>query len=76
MYYIHDIVLLVHGMPDAPKADEKTVKQAEEMLQDFETAGEWEQAVELVGKYDKSRVEKLGRNDWYRLHRYLKCIYV
>lgn len=63
---------LVHGMPDAPKADEKTVKQAEEMLQDFEAAGDWERAVELVGNYDKSRVEKLGRNDWYRLHRYLE----
>jgi hypothetical protein len=44
-------------MPDAPKADEKTVKQAEEMLQDFEAAGEWEQAVELVGKYDKVYID-------------------
>jgi tRNA dimethylallyltransferase len=63
---------LVHGIPDAPKADEEVVKQADSMLQGFVAAGDWAGASALVSLYDRPRVEKLGKNDWYRLRRYLE----
>ena len=63
---------LVSGMPDAPKADEEAVKEAEGMLKSFVDSGNWDGAVSVVAKYDRQRSEKLGRNDWYRLHRYLE----
>ena len=63
---------LVHGMPDAPKANAEVIKRAEDMLKPFQEASDWEAAVAVVSEYDRVRVEKLGKNDWYRLHRYLE----
>jgi len=63
---------LVHGMPDAPKAENIDMNKAEELIGHYEKSGEWKSAVDIVSMYDKTRVEKLGENDWYRLRRYLE----
>ena len=63
---------LVHGMPDAPKADPSIVRQAEALLKEASDAGDWDAGVEVLRQLDPVRVATLGRNDWYRLHRYLE----
>jgi len=63
---------LVHGMPDAPKADPSIVRQAEALLKEASDAGDWVAGVEVLRQLDPVRVATLGRNDWYRLHRYLE----
>ena len=63
---------VVHGMPDAPKAESIDVNKAQELIGQYETSGDWSYAMNIVSMYDKTRVEKLGENDWYRLRRYLE----
>lgn len=63
---------LVHGVPDAPKADASTVAEAAALLQNSIEGADWDAAVEIVSQYDSVRVAKLGRNDWYRIQRYLE----
>ena len=40
---------LVHGMPDAPKANAEVIKRAEEMLRSYQENNDWEGAVAVVG---------------------------
>lgn len=63
---------LVHGMPDAPKAEQIDINKAAELIGEYEKSGDWKSAADIVSMYDKTRVEKLGENDWYRLRRYLE----
>jgi tRNA dimethylallyltransferase len=63
---------LVHGMPDAPKAENIDVNKAQELIGQYEESGDWDSAMNIVSMYDKTRVEKIGENDWYRLRRYLE----
>lgn len=61
---------LVHGVPDAPKASSVDEAEARRLL--LEASEDWDRAVEIVSQYDAARVSRLGRNDWYRLQRYLE----
>ena len=63
---------LVHGVPDAPKPDPEVVKEAEALLADASERADWDAAVEVARPFDPERVGRLGRNDWYRLQRYLE----
>jgi tRNA dimethylallyltransferase len=63
---------LVHGTPDAPKASEAVVRQAENLLKDAEANGQWEVAVDILSEHDGARAASLGKNDWYRMRRYLE----
>ena len=63
---------LVQGMPDAPKASEKIERKAEALLKEVENDGRWEDAVEILAKFDTERAYSLGKNDWYRMRRYLE----
>jgi tRNA dimethylallyltransferase len=63
---------LVHGIPDAPKADPSTALEAEKLLKKFKDAGDWTSAAQFVSNYDHRRVATLPGNDWYRLQRYLE----
>lgn len=61
---------LVHGVPDAPKASPVDQVEARRLL--LEASEDWDRAVEIVSQYDPARTRRLGRNDWYRLQRYLE----
>lgn len=63
---------LVHGIPDAPKADGETVLEVNAMLKEHECEGDWNTAVKLLAEYDPNRAYQIGKNDWYRLHRFLE----
>lgn len=63
---------LVQGTPDAPKASESIERKAEELLKEVESDGRWEEAVNILAEYDAERASSLGRNDWYRMRRYLE----
>ena len=63
---------LVQGTPDAPKASESIEKKAEELLKEAENGGQWEEAIKILSEYDESRANSLGKNDWYRMRRYLE----
>ena len=63
---------LVQGTPDAPKASKAIEEKAESLLREAEHAGKWDQAKEILSKYDPLRAASLGRNDWYRMRRYLE----
>ena len=66
---------LVYGIPDAPKASENSINRAKELLDALEKKGDeesWGQALEILRSYDPVRSEKIFRNDWYRLRRYLE----
>jgi tRNA dimethylallyltransferase len=63
---------LVHGIPDAPKASPEAVARAALLIGKMEQAKQWDEAVEVLKQYDTSRFEKLTRNDWYRLRRFLE----
>jgi tRNA dimethylallyltransferase len=63
---------LVHGKPDAPEATTEITEQARTMLNNAETERDWYAAVEIVREYDPVRIDKLAKNDWYRLRRYLE----
>lgn len=63
---------LIHGTPDAPKADPAVVKEAAALLREASEAGDWDAAVAIVEQHDPVRVRNLGRNDWYRIQRYLE----
>lgn len=63
---------LVHGKPDAPEATTEITEQARAMLNEAENDRDWYAAVEIVREYDRVRIDKLAKNDWYRLRRYLE----
>lgn len=63
---------LVQGLPDAPKATAEIEQQAEELIGSHERANEWDEAVAVFMQYDSKRCEKLEKNNWYRLRRYLE----
>lgn len=66
---------LMQGTPDAPKGSDDLRKQVAQQLRELERAGDWEAGLLLLQKLDSSRAEKLFRNDWYRLSRYLEIAY-
>ena len=39
---------LVHGMPDAPKANAEVIKRAEQMLKSYQENNDWEGAISVV----------------------------
>ena len=59
-------------MPDAPKADEISVKEADELLKESKNNNDWESALNILRKFDQIRSEKIVKNDWYRMTRYLE----
>ena len=59
-------------MPDAPKADEISILAAEKLLKDCRENNNWDIALEILKKFDKVRSEKIEKNDWYRMTRYLE----
>jgi len=73
---------LVHGVPDAPKANYSVTQRVNDMLAPFKYTGtgelfdddddDWERARQLLVKRDPIRAQMLNRNDWYRLRRYLE----
>lgn len=63
---------LVHGVPDAPKATPHITARAKEILQESESRNDWDAGVEVARQYDPERVDKLPRNDWYRLRRFIE----
>lgn len=63
---------LVQGTPDAPKASVSIERKAEELLKEAESNGRWSEAVEILSEYDEARATSLGKNDWYRMRRYLE----
>jgi tRNA dimethylallyltransferase len=60
---------LVHGIPDAPVADSESVRKAAELIDTFEATSNWEGAVEFARQFDDRRLDKVAKNDWYRLRR-------
>jgi hypothetical protein len=63
---------LVHGIPDAPKASETVCRAAADLLAASEENGDWDEALRILSAHDPVRSEKLPRNDWYRMRRYLE----
>lgn len=64
---------LTKGISDNPKASEYAVNKANELINHLETSNNWDEALAMVTTYgSKERIEKLSRNDWYRLRRYLE----
>ena len=62
---------LVKGVPDAPKATEFAQQESERLIGELEVSNRWEEAYHIALPYDV-RIEKLAKNDWYRLRRYLE----
>lgn len=63
---------LVHGIPDAPKASEEALTKSPALIDEIERARDWDAAITILRQYDPTRAEKIARNDWYRLRRYLE----
>jgi len=62
---------LVKGIPDAPRASEFAHGEAERMIGDLQRQGKWEEAFAIAVPLD-ARIQKLAKNDWYRLRRYVE----
>lgn len=39
---------LVHGIPDAPKANDRTAALADELISESERLGDWDAAMDIV----------------------------
>ncbi len=63
---------LVQGVPDAPKADDVVLAQADALLHDATLTRNWDAAVAVLRTYSPERASKIGPNDWYRCRRYLE----
>lgn len=63
---------LVHGIPDAPKASEEALTRSAALIDEIERARDWDAAITILRQYDPARAEKIAKNDWYRLRRYLE----
>ncbi len=63
---------LVQGIPDAPKAEEHIVMQADNMITPLESSNNWDAMLLLLQQYDAERAAIIHKNDWYRARRYLE----
>lgn len=63
---------LVNGLPDAPLPSVQVVQRAQELLQEAETAQNWDKGMEVLREHDPAREKFPLVNDWYRLKRYLE----
>ncbi|XVE50129.1 hypothetical protein DITRI_Ditri01bG0136900 [Diplodiscus trichospermus] len=64
----------IYGKPDVPKASPEIAARVHSELADFERAGDWEAAVQMVVDAGNPKSQSLAANDWYRLRRSLEII--
>lgn len=64
----------VYGKPDVPKASVEVASEVCSELKEFQTRGEWDEAVEYVVKAGDPRAHSFPQNNWYRLRRSLEII--
>ncbi|KAJ8904566.1 hypothetical protein NDN08_001084 [Rhodosorus marinus] len=62
----------VYGKPPTAESSPEVREQVEREV--AEVHGDWNAALNLLSELDKSRAEKLEKNDWYRLKRSLEII--
>jgi tRNA dimethylallyltransferase len=62
---------LVKGIPDAPRASEFALQETQRLIDDLQRRNQWDEAYKISVPFD-ARIEKLAKNDWYRLRRYLE----
>lgn len=69
---------LVHGRPDAMRPTENALALAKEQMSRYELLKNWDGATDHVrsqGEILARQVQKLSKNDWYRLRRILEVAY-
>lgn len=67
---------LVHGQPAAPPSDPAVTTAVEAELAPLRAAGDWTAGIALLAAALPERVDKLEKNDWYRLSRALEIVQI